>query len=359
MGLNRDEIENILTLANHAISPYNTQPWRFRIKENHLFIYIIRTKNFFLKLNGISQMTLGFFLENLSAAAQNLGYHAEIKILGNYLNLDSPMAEVAFKTVSENHKTSLHEKVITQRYTNRHNYRNQDLEAHHFKILNDYLNSKKSQHFDFQWVRGDAKIVLADILSELEEVRFGNAKIMKESLEFIRLGKEENSKYRDHLDVETLALEPKSRNILPFLMRWPSLHTLLRPLMLSRERKSKRINYESSSALLVFKIQDGSTDYEKYIEIGKIIQAILNRVEELGMASHATLGGLYLISLAYENIEIFSPQEIYKIFTCKRDLGNLLKTSTRNIAFIARIGYCDKPAYPSLRKPIKELVLKN
>lgn len=41
------EIKKILEVGVKAISPYNSQPWRFKIRENIVEIYIIRTKNFF------------------------------------------------------------------------------------------------------------------------------------------------------------------------------------------------------------------------------------------------------------------------------------------------------------------------
>lgn len=125
----------------------------------------------------------------------------------------------------------------------------------------------------------------------------------------------------------------------------------------SGSHKEKTLEQLSvTSGLLVFTVSR-TDDHRIYIELGRAVQRVLNLTTSMGIDSSPALSGHYLLSLIYENLEIFSSSARNAILTCKRDLELLLKTHDRNVAFIARIGYASRAPPRALRRPLETFLL--
>ncbi|MCE1228227.1 MAG: hypothetical protein LWX11_01875, partial [Firmicutes bacterium] len=98
-------------------------------------------------------------------------------------------------------------------------------------------------------------------------------------------------------------------------------------------------------------------DPPSYVALGRRIQRMLNNLAAVGVQSHVVLSGLYLLHLAFENIEIFSRVERDLILFALRDLENLISASSRRIAFVVRVGTCEQWPEPTLRKETLSLFL--
>ncbi len=344
----------ILDAACRAISPYNTQPWRFRWAGDDVDVFLIRTKNFFLKLGGVSFMTLGHFLENFSTAALASGYEAHVDILGAHLNLDSPIARLRLQPgLSADAKLM---KGLERRVTNRLPFSRCPLEPEDLAVLEPVLG-REGQNCA-HWLVGEEQKIAGEILADLERVRLSNHKLLREAYDYIRFDDAEYRRTRDRLYVETLLLDSLSRRALSVLAKRPALHRLVKivaPGMLRRQREQKYQEYQQASGLIVYTVDQG--EYLAYIELGRRIQRTLNVLSAAGVQSHAVLSGLYLLHLAFENIEIFSRAERDLILFALRDLENLLSTPSRNIAFVVRVGYCAEWPEPTLRKEASSLFL--
>ncbi|MCA9496171.1 MAG: hypothetical protein KC589_04470 [Nanoarchaeota archaeon] len=349
------DIKEILCIGVKAISPYNSQPWRFRIKNNIVEIYVIRTKNFFLKLQGVSFMTLGFLLENLSEGARHLNYNFKIiKITGD-LNLDKPCAIIELNKLNYNRKYNID--FLHLRCTNRKNY---DDRAFSLEIKKDIiLNFQKeaSKDFSLYFFEKNKKNKFARILGELETVRMDNDKMLRESFEYIRFDKEENLEKKDLLDVETLEYSSKMIGVMKKIKKNPFYFKFLNFFgYLSILRKKNIFHLKSSGAILTYSIKE-RTD-KNYVKLGMLVQKQMNYFSKLGIESQAILSGFYLLDVLHENPEIFTKKQKNIILNAKFEIEDLFNILDLNIAFLVRIGYGEKPKVVSLRKNIEEFILK-
>lgn len=347
------ELDRILEMGVLAISPYNTQPWRFRVSGEDVLLYVIRTKNFFLKLAGVSHMTAGFVLENLEQAARHHGYAMKTEILSDHATLDHPLARLRFEP-DANGESDV--EALVRRTTNRLPFERSPLRADHRRLLVEALSQLSNDRFRIELIDDERKETLADILAELELVRLRNPKMFREALEYIRVDPVDNERHRDRLDIETLGLGPRTKRALCVARRWPRLTRPLVWLLAASQREKKLEQLSATSGLLVFTVSRND-DYRIYIDLGRAVQRVLNLTTSMGIHSSPALSGHYLLSLIYENLEIFSSSAKDAILTCKRDLELLLKTHDRNVAFIARVGYASRVPPRALRRPVETFLL--
>lgn len=348
-----DTLRPILEAGVRAVSPYNSQPWRFRWNDGAVDVFVLRTKNFFLKLQGISPMTLGFLLENMDAAARAGGRRMEAEFLGTTFGLDHPVARVRFHEGAAPAPAAL-DGVLARR-THRGPFREEPLDPTVRAEAVAFLETVSEGPVGARLLEGDAADTLADILADLEALRFGNPKLLAEALEFIRVGKEENERHRDGLDADTLSLPPRTRRALPFLKRHPQRLGWLAPLFRHFHRRRQREFLRGQSGFIAFTA--GAMDPAAFVEMGRRIQRTLNALTRQGLDTQCLLSGLYLLHLAFENPEIFSAEEARTLLLCRRDLELLLGVPDHRIAFLIRIGRAASPAPESLRKDLTAFLL--
>ena len=79
-------LENYLVLcASLAPSPHNTQPWKFKIKENEILVFADRDRNLGAGDKHLRMMLLsiGCAIENIRIAASHLGHDPEVVVVAN------------------------------------------------------------------------------------------------------------------------------------------------------------------------------------------------------------------------------------------------------------------------------------
>lgn len=348
-----DTLRPVLEAGVRAVSPYNSQPWRFRWIDGGLNVYVLRTKNFFLKLQGISPMTLGFLLENMDAAARARGWGMEAAFLGTTFGLDHPVARIRFVAGTAPDPTAL-DGVLTRR-THRAAFRAEPLDPGLRTELIQSLAAVSDPLSSARFVEGESADTLTDILADLEALRFGNRKLLTEALEFIRVGREENERHRDGLDADTLFLPAGTRRALPFLKRHPRRVSWVAPYLRHFHRRRQREFLRGQSGFIAF--TTGTADAASFVEMGRRIQRVLNELSRRGLDSQCLLSGLYLLHLAFENPEIFSAEEARTLLICRRDLELLLGVPDHRIAFLIRLGKAETPAPESFRKDLPAFLL--
>lgn len=344
------ELLQILRIGTTAISPYNTQPWRFRITDTRIDVYIIRTKNFFLKLQGVSHMTLGCLLENLALGARSLGQRATIRLFDGPLGLDEPCASVELEDDPAAARVSVDH--VVARSTNRKLYRRDPLPAEvRERIVAAAANGNVTVHCS----EGHDVSRLARILADLESVRLSNYKMTREALEFIRRCEAEMRAKPEGLDVRTLELGEPIVSMLGSIQR-PGGHRLLK--LLGMVRAATRRHHQQlvhSAAILTYAISDRQP--QSFVALGRIIQHTLNTLAESGLESMSVLSGLYLLDVLRSNPEIFSRRETQRLVRARRALEQLFATPEEHIAFVVRTGFAAPPSFRQLRRPVEELLL--
>lgn len=340
----------MLEIASTAISPYNTQPWRFRIHDPGLDVFIIRTKNFFLKLQGVSHMTLGCVLENLLEGAAHVGFRATYEYLGGPLGLDEPCARVDLvRSASAGAHDVSH---VLARCTNRKLYSTRALDADIERRILDIANQPNVTAF---YTRADDIEPLAGTLARLESVRLSNFRMTREALEYVRFTEDEMIAKPEGLDLRSLEFDPRIVRFLKPIQR-RRVHRVLRLVGAVRAAAVRhRDQLTHAAGILTFAIDD--KDEASFVRLGMIIQKTLNELARAGVHSMSVLSGLYLLDVMGSNPEIFSHHEIRTLRRAKDRLEKIFGRSERDIVFIVRLGYADPPTVRQHRRPAEELIV--
>lgn len=351
--LSREILLEIIQTGAHAISAYNCQPWRFALREDGIDVFLIRTKNFFLKLEGISYMELGAVVENLAEGAAAHGFETSMEILSPVLGPDAPSVALKFQPRTGPVHNIRH---VIDRHTHRGFYAEQPLSN---DIQRDLTSLGDDPNVEIIFKSGEEKAFLAKILAELEGIRYANYYLMREVVYYLRFGAVENQNARDYIDVKTLGF---SNGVIAVLHLWDRLlksrifYWISIALGFHKQLIAKYHDLlKKTGSLLCFAIQE--RDYRSFIRLGRIIQRVLNELSKNGFAAMPILSGLYLFDVLQENEEIFSKTQIRRLRQLKHNFDDLFLPSGKKIAFILRAGKADNLAVRSLRKPISYFII--
>jgi hypothetical protein len=345
------DVHRILEIATTAISPYNTQPWRFRVDGDTIDVYILRTKNFFLKLQGVSHMTLGCLLENLLVGARHVGYRGEYRFLPGTLGIDEPCARV--KLIRDRSPEPQDVSHVLARTTNRKLYERTPLPAD-LRAEIEALCVDPNIALIYSEGRGQER--LSALLARLESVRISNYKMTREALEYIRFTEEEMHAKPEGLDLRTLEFEPRAVRLMRPLERRRA-HRLLSTFgavrIAARRHREQLVN---SAGILTYTLQD--REPADFVTLGMVIQRTLNRLALAGVQSMSVLSGLYLLDVLGSNPEIFSRRELRLLRRARVEIADFYGVPDRDVVYIVRAGFAEEPAHRQSRRPVAELLLE-
>lgn len=353
MNATHSEILQILEVGVRAISGFNSQPWRFKIEHDEVSVFLPRTKNFMLKLHGITPMTLGFFLENLGEGARHFGFDMDLTILDAPLGLDNPYVRVRFlrNAVSVAHDISH----VLGRRTNRYAHGQAQISADVWNALESLCQRNTDKDSQAHLI-GKGKNVLGGILADLESVRFRNIKLMEEIANYVDVSPGADTAPSQHLSANTLDLTPMQRCWFALQKKHPDLMRALSWVTgLGQWKRMKKFFMDDTNAYLVFTVSNEADS--TYVDLGRRIQRSLNELTRLGLDGQASVSGLYLLHLCFENPEIFSSSAKNTLLVCRQDLERMFGLPDRHIAFIVRFGHALRPVPLTPRKPIAALVM--
>jgi hypothetical protein len=349
--LAREEWIRWAEIGARAISPYNTQPWRFAWVRGELHVFVLRTKNFFLKLEGVHEMGLGFVLENLDEGARHLGIVYELSANPTANGLGAPAAtlRVTGRTVPQGGLDH-----VLARGTNRQHYADEPVSFDAKARLAERV-APVAGRVRLHWVERSMKRVVARLLAELESVRFGNHWLLREALAYIELETDPAKLRRDRLDPRTLEHSPEA---LRFYRRWTRprwLHRLLVWLGVSRGPTRRYLQMlEASGALVGFEVSERTPDV--YLSLGRTVQRFLNEVELLNLSAMPLLSGLYVRDALRQNEEIFTRRQAVRVLRAAHALDDQLNLRNNRLAFMVRVGLGPPKSHRQGRRPIAELI---
>jgi hypothetical protein len=264
------ELLEILEIGTRAVSTCNNQPWRFRFHNQILNIFILRTKNFFLKLEGNTWIELGTLLENISVAAASKGYQIEYQLF-EHCGLDEPAATVRF---IPKQFPPVDLEPLLRRCTNRDPYSQQLLS----KSVNEgILKACDVPDIKVHILKESKLAQCTRILNDLENIRLGNLLLIQETLPYVRVDEQDIETCRDLLDVRTLNLNPNTISLIKLAKKYPQLHNFIFLCFVYLgilPKNSLKKTLLQSGALIAFSIS--CRDQENYVNLGRTAQRILN-----------------------------------------------------------------------------------
>jgi hypothetical protein len=272
-----DERE-ILTLASHAPSGHNTQPWFVKYLEPYHWI-IGNDKSRWLPAVDPTQretiLSIGAFLQNLEYAANNLGYTCEFNVVAN-TNQDENLVEIWLGKLGSTHPFDIQK--IKNRRTVRSNYLGENLKKDDFNYLikedsesiiyfpnttkeHEYLNEQTIEANRIQAYRDDAQGELAN---------------------WIRFSSKDVKKYQDGLTVASMEIEG--------IPAWVLRNFYNKVKVMKKNFREQSVNKiiaevsDPSAGWLVITSKDYST--KTLLETGKNLQRLWLKVRDKSIAIH-------------------------------------------------------------------------
>lgn len=342
----QEYIKEIIDSAIWAPSGDNSQPWRFEVRQDKLYIFNIPERdnpilNF--KQSG-SYVAHGGLIENISIASSHFGYNADIELFPN----DSDKNIVAIITFEKSHTMdSPLYNYIKQRVTNRKVYKNGSLTQEQKEMLLNGVDSIGDGKVVFAEDKGKKKII-ASAASTMERVALETHALHKLFFGGILWDKKDNENGKGGLYIKTLELPPPIRFAFRFLKHWTVTNIFNKIGFSKIASKGNAGTYAKSSALYIVVMSNGTN--RDFINAGRISQRVWLNATKLGFSVQPVTGILFIARKVFAgDTEVFSSSHIPLIKNSYNQIKSAFNIFDRTIAMMFRIGYADEPSARSFR----------
>lgn len=348
--MDKNIILKIIEAGNAAPSGGNSQPWKFRVKDNAIEVIALPEKDHPV-LNYKNRGTYiahGALLENMEIAANYFGYEMNYQIF--------PEKDLSLKITFEKSNKSIQDnnelyKFIFERHSNRKPFHKEKLEENIKSYLLDSLNDVKHNRVDFVFIEDQEKIkILADNLAMDVLINFGNYK-MHELLFKEILFREKDQFNKGGLYIRTMEVPLIGVFIFKLLKNKKILNFFKEKGLINQLYKNSAKTAASCSLIGGIFVNDNDEDF---IYAGKLMENIWLRATKLGLGFHLITGIPFLWQgINFQKNDIFSIEEKDIINNAYLNAVKSFDFQNRNkiLAFNFRIGKGEKPSAVSYKRP--------
>lgn len=347
----KDTIKNILEYAVNAPSGNNSQPWKFKVRENKIFIYNIpdgdiTPYNFDQKGSYIAH---GALIENISITALKYGFNANIEIFPDKSQPDI-VAIITLDKIEPKENPLFN--YILNRATNRRIYQKIPLKPEHKEEI------LKTQ----QVIDGGGKIKLIENLKEIEKVAwalglherliFENKTIHDIVFSSILWSEKENAEKRKGLYIKTKFPDMPSfmLPVMKIFGNWLFVSIVNKIGLAKKIQKQSAESCISSSALCAILVNEGTN--EAYLRGGMLLQRIWLTITKLELSLQPMTGIPYLArKILIGDFNGFSQKQAELIKQANEEINNIFNEDGKTIIIIFRIGYDSKLPVKTLKLP--------
>jgi len=322
-------LRDVLTVAAHAPSGHNTQPWKVKVLAADALLIRSDPQRWLTAVDPANRellLSFGAFAETLAQAAAAAGWHADLAVVAT-APTDTDIWRVAFSPAAERSAASAAGgAILTQRATTRTPFATRALEAQHVQALLGIaptVSYVPRESVEGRWlVDGMAAAFRQQTLDDQKQAELAT---------WLRFSRSAVKRRGDGLTAEALGIS------FPVRLAW---YTVFRPsTALSSAFRNSSINNTRAQAqgcagFVLIRSRDASI--AALLETGRVYERVCLKMTELGVAHHT-------MSQALE--EAPWAQEIQ---------GAL--QSADPIQFVIRVGYARKLARPSIRRVIDDFI---
>lgn len=346
----REEIKKILSLAINAPSGDNSQPWRFEVKDNKIFVFNLpKSDNPILNINQRgSYIGHGGLLENICIAATKFQLSAQIDLFPQEQEENLVATVILNKSKIDTDPLFPY---LMQRHTNRRKYKNNLLTLEQKEAL--LLEVKKIDK------DGKLKLVLVEdkekkksigqAMSSIEEIILQHKDLHALLFKDIIWSKKIFEKLKKGFYIGTMEFNPMQKFVFFLASKWSRAVWLNKLGLAKMVAKEDAKLYATGAAACAIIIPEDTR--ENFINAGRIMERVWLRVTALGLAFHPvsalTFARLRIIA---GGGEVFDEIQTNKILENYKILGNLFDIESGLIAMSFRIG---------LASPIRARALKS
>lgn len=341
--MEREIIEKIIDAANQAPSGGNSQPWKFKVKNNTINVIALPEKdhpvlNF---KNRGTYLTHGALIENADIAARALGYNLTFDLFPER----DISVRITLEPLAGERSADLYN-IIFDRHSNRKPYKTERLDEEEKNYLFQEINKFpqcKLAIVEREEIRRAAESLAFDIVIFLQ-----NQLLHKLLFQEI-LWKEEEQKYRPGLYVKTMEMAGPKALVFRLLKNW-KMTQFFNKMKLPQKIYEENVKTAASSGLIgAVAVRDEDINF---IDAGRLMENIWLRAAKLGLGFHLITGVVFLWQqVNFGKREIFSEKEKDIINRAYENLRETFKIGDKIITFAFRVGRAEAPLAVSSKRP--------
>lgn len=260
-------IQQILRCGLMAPSPYNTQPWLFRITDDRIVLLPDMKRRLHIADPGNRELFIsqGTCIENMSIASSRFS----VDMSNVLIDKEDVSIDFNFKSNFPNADKSLFKSML-KRQTNRRLYEQKELDSSKIKPLID----ESGHMFGIKWINQKNEIdLLIDYVKESNRLLFGNPKYLDELKKWTRFSDSEAEEKLDGLYLRAMNKATTAR--------W--LGEIGYNLNITAETESRKEvkKIRSASGFMLFFSDDKR---ETLIETGRQIERTSVKITDMGLS---------------------------------------------------------------------------
>ena len=339
--VDRKTITDLLATAVYAPSGDNSQPWRFEVRNDDIYIFSEAEKDnpkFNYKQRG-TLLAHGALIENILIFGPTLGLTATATY---FPDPNLPQCTACVHLTISSPKENLLAAYIKKRSTNRKPFSNNPLSR---QQRDDILNVAKDI--------GTGRIILTEDLKQKEII--GQAVSVNEIVMLedrvlhdlffgdVRWTEQEEQKYKTGLYLKTMELEKPKEIAFRILKWWPAAAVLTKLGMAKFIAKENAKLYCSGAAIGVVCIAGGED--KSFLDAGRLTQRLWLTAAAQGLSMHPLTGVIYLHQrFAAQDFSGFSEEHVEAVERAYKKIADIFKPEKNEIiAMLFRVGHSQPP----------------
>ena len=341
--MEKEIFKKIINISISAPSGDNSQPWRFEIKGNSIYVFNVpeRDNSIYNFRMGASYISIGALIENMRISSSNFGYRCEVD-----LNKSEKVNLVAICNLYKSDdviKDDLFD-YINKRATSRKSYRKDEIKVGFFSDLEKVKNMFLNKGVEFK-VQKDPKYIkqIASASSMNEQIVLENKKLHEFLFSHVTWTEEEDEKKRGFF-IKTMELKGPQKIVFKLLKSWKILN-FLNKISISKFVSKDNAKLYAKSALMVAFFSK-SLDRETYIKTGMTMQRVWLIATKHNIYAQPLTGITFLnhrIDLENDK-KMFEKKHIEIIKDSYHSLEEAFNLKDSKIMMILRMGYSDVPS---------------
>ena len=340
-----DGLKRPLHAAILAANPHDTQPWLFEINaSDSITVYADRIRNLgsFDPFRREMHLGLGCAIENLVRAATVLGYTPYVRPVAGKLTLAPPDEPKAIAHITmdpgEPSRGPLFE-AIPSRHTNRGVYLDKLVYGGAALRRLAELATDADVQTVFLTGAGERK-AMADLIVDATQRIIADQQMSADSARWIRTGRREVLDHRDGISIDNAGLSPST---VMFAKLLPDQSPASQDQYWLDNTRSTQVHAPVLGMILV----KDRLDLAQAIAAGRTWQRLHLAATAMGLAAQP-------LNQPVECID--RNAQLGRADTYQAALLKLAKQSGWQPTFVFRLGYAEKPALPSPRRPLDDVM---
>lgn len=357
-------LRDILEKAILAPSGDNMQPWRFKVSDEkiHLFILPNPAGHYFEKGHRTLYVSAGAVIENIRVAAS---FYQQTIGVEYFPDVEDPLwvASITLRPAEacqDHEMLKRHYAALERRCTNRKLFDPQcEIPKEMYgNISQVILGDQSAQLF---WIKKEntAYSRLVRMICEADRLRFENRRVHTEFMKCVRFDRQSTEKTRNGLNVQTFEAGKSGPFLLTLLKSWNRLRLLNLLLGFSRllaGNTKKQMNSSRGVGLIVTS-GNGPADY---VRGGEAMERVWHEMTLLGLSLQPMMAlPVFLIAQAFVSEDVFRGRQKEKVLQMAREFRSLFNLcGQEGLILMFRTGYADPPSARSLRMPLESFLMK-